>query len=213
MTCCTICATTDRAWEKDSVEIFRCCRIKFRLQPHRMALHVDGPFSGKTSRCARSATPRNRPPRIDAQTGIGYRDTLIASHDGAMAQCSRLATLNEAVTVQGYAQAEMILVDEAQFFDDLVSAVKRFLNNGKTVHVFGLDGDGKQRPFGSVVDLIPLADSVQKLLGLCQICGEPAPFTVTDALIPETQVLIGGNELYSAVCRRHMMEHSGAPSC
>ena len=178
-----------------------------------MALHVVvGPmFSGKSSRCLELARRHRAIGRrvLMLKPELDTRDHLIATHDGSMAQCTRLDRLASAAELSEYDATSMILIDEAQFFEDLVPAVRRFLLDKKTVHVYGLDGDGKQRRFGTVLDLVPLADSVEKLLGLCQLCGAPAPFTVTEEHIPETQILIGGEEIYTPVCRFHLEDFGG----
>ena len=71
-------------------------------------------------------------------------------------------------------RAHHILINEAQFFPDLVSFVKEFLN--KNIYIYGLDGDFKQEKIGYILDLVPLCDSIQKLKAVCD-CGEPAIFS------------------------------------
>ena len=70
----------------------------------------------------------------------------------------------------------------------------------------GLDGDYRQKKFGEVIDCIPMASDVVKLSALCMDCrnGTPGPFTkriVND----DTLELIGGKDLYKAVCRKQLI--------
>lgn len=59
-----------------------------------------------------------------------------------------------------------------------------------------------RRSFGSVLDIIPLANSVTKLTAQCEICGKSAFFTLRKT--QDTQVeLIGGVDVYMPVCRQH----------
>ena len=59
-----------------------------------------------------------------------------------------------------------------------------------------------RRSFGSVLDVIPLADTVTKLTARCGICGKRAFFTLRK--VEETQTeLVGGAEAYMPVCRQH----------
>ncbi len=71
---------------------------------------------------------------------------------------------------------DVIYINEAQFFQDLVPFVKQELSKHKHVHVYGLDGDFKQEMFGTILELIPLCDSYIKLHAICN-CGRPAPFS------------------------------------
>ena len=41
----------------------------------------------------------------------------------------------------------------------------------------GLDGDFKRNQFGSVVDIIPIAEKVKKMSAVCFNCGDEASFT------------------------------------
>lgn len=67
--------------------------------------------------------------------------------------------------------------------------------------------DGR-KSFGSVLDIIPLADSVTKLTARCEVCGKRAFFTLRKT--EETQKeLIGGAEVYMPVCRQHYVSGQG----
>ena len=48
---------------------------------------------------------------------------------------------------------------------------------------------------------MPFCDSVTKLLAVCMMCGDDAPFTARTTHEVEVEV-IGGAEKYSAVCRK-----------
>jgi thymidine kinase len=95
---------------------------------------------------------------------------------------------------------DVIIIDESQFFDDL----RVFVESQETKHVVvvGLDGDYLRKPFGQVLDCIPLADKVTKLTAMCEKCadGTPALFSYRKVL-DKNQVSIGGSNKYSAFCR------------
>ena len=59
-----------------------------------------------------------------------------------------------------------------------------------------------RRRFGSVLDVIPLADSVTKLTSRCELCGKRAFFTLRRTEEMQTE-LIGGAYKYMPVCRKH----------
>jgi thymidine kinase len=93
-------------------------------------------------------------------------------------------------------KAQYILINEAQFYPDLVEFVKEFRH--KNIYVYGLDGDFKQQKMGHILEIIPLCDSVQKLKARCA-CGEEAIFSKrlsneTDQYQPNAQ--------YIPVCRK-----------
>ncbi|KAH9749858.1 pentatricopeptide repeat-containing protein [Citrus sinensis] len=105
----------------------------------------------------------------------------------------------------GYSRIEVdvIGIDEAQFFEDLYDFCREAADHdGKTVIVAGLDGDYLRRSFGSVIDIIPLADSVTKLTARCEFCGKRAFFTLRKTEETKTE-LIGGSDIYMPVCRQH----------
>lgn len=59
-----------------------------------------------------------------------------------------------------------------------------------------------RRSFGSVLDIIPLADSVTKLTARCELCQKRAFFTLRKTEEKQTE-LIGGADVYMPVCRQH----------
>jgi thymidine kinase len=59
-----------------------------------------------------------------------------------------------------------------------------------------------RKSFGSVLDIIPLADSITKLNAQCEICGKNAYFTLRKTQDKQVE-LIGGVDVYMPVCRQH----------
>ena len=146
-----------------------------------------------------------------------YHDTMLSTHDKHMIPCIQTMSLapiwekNASTDVDTenitrhhnqLQSAEVILINEAQFFEDLYPVVVSMLNAGKKVYVSGLDGDFKRNKFGQILDLIPLSDKVTKLTSLCSICknGEPGIFSMR--LTSETQQTLIGSDNYVPVCRK-----------
>jgi len=50
-------------------------------------------------------------------------------------------------------------------------------NNGLVVIIAALDGTFQRKPFGNILNLIPLAETVSKLSAVCIDCGNEAAFT------------------------------------
>lgn len=107
-----------------------------------------------------------------------------------------------------YAEARLIIIEEGQFYSDLVAFVLQAVEvDGKDVVVVGLDGDSERRPFGALLQLVPLADTVTKLTALCKKCGDGTEALFTAALKRgvKPQVHVGGEESYEPLCRRHWL--------
>lgn len=108
-----------------------------------------------------------------------------------------------------YTNAKLVVVEEAQFFADLIPFVLQAVDiDNKHVVVVGLDGDAERRPFGKVLDLIPYADRIQKLTALCHLCADGTPAIFTHAyqdpmIVGQTNV--GSADKYSPMCRKHYL--------
>lgn len=94
---------------------------------------------------------------------------------------------------------DVIAIDEAQFFNDIVEICDKLAEEGKEVLVAGLDGDYRREPFGEILKLIPKAEKVKKLNARCNFCGNKGSFSyrITD----ETKVVVIGKDKYTAACR------------
>ncbi len=97
--------------------------------------------------------------------------------------------------------ANVIGIDEAQFFDeDIVSICRELAGNSCRIIVAWLEKDYQGEPFGIMPELMCEADYVSKLRAICVVCGDPANFT--QRLSKETrQVVIGETDIYEARCR------------
>jgi thymidine kinase len=135
----------------------------------------------------------------------------ICSHDILKSSCIKVKRLSE-ISTELINNADVIVVDEAQFFPDLIdNCVKWCEDYGKDVIVSGLDGDFKRHPFfdGQLLKLIPYADKVTKCRAFCQLCknGTYAYFSWRTS-DNKDQIKIGSVGDYIAVCRKHYYELS-----
>ena len=150
-------------------------------------------------------------PRLDTRTD---RVTVV-SRSGAQHQA---VTVDDSAEIESAAaDADIVAIEEGQFFDDrLPEVVERLASVGKQVIVTGLDRDFRGVPFGAMPRLLALADQVTKLTAICMVCGEPA--TRTQRLIDGVPapadsplIVIGGlgDETYEARCRLHHVVPGG----
>ncbi|XP_029949317.1 thymidine kinase, cytosolic [Salarias fasciatus] len=128
-----------------------------------------------------------------------YSDTGMATHDKYTMEAvpaSCLADVRPAAL-----RACVIGIDEGQFFPDVVEFCEEMANLGKTIIVAALDGTFQRKPFGNILNLVPLAESVVKLHAVCMQCYNEAAYTKRLGAEKEVEV-IGGADKYQAVCRR-----------
>lgn len=136
-----------------------------------------------------------------------YGTRSINTHDMDRVDCVQVAGLGE-ISAESIVSCDVIVIEEAHFF----AGLERFVCNAadahdKDVYVIGLDGSAKRERLGEVCDVIRHADSVSKLLALCRVCGDDAPFTGAYTDIPDDGVLPGGEETYLPLCRKHWLEN------
>jgi len=135
-------------------------------------------------------------PAVDTR----YRNlNEITTHDGDSLPCYTTDSL-DTISPDFLSPFSAIIVDEAQFFKHLVPFAEMTVDTlHKTVCFTGLSGDSDRRPFGEILNLIPLADTVTYLSSMC-VCGRAAHFTKRTQT-GQGQVAIGGAEMYTPQCR------------
>ena len=102
--------------------------------------------------------------------------------------------------------ADVVAIDEAQFFDEgIVDVCNELANQGKRVIIAGLDMDYLGHPFGPMPQLLAIAEEVYKTRAICMKCGRLATysFRIADS---EKQVLLGEKQEYMPLCRTCYME-------
>jgi thymidine kinase len=195
---------------------------------------ICGPmFSGKTEelirRLRRAQIARQKvvvfKPCIDNR----YDETKIVSHSAQRLPSIPIDCISKVhKSLKKLPGAEVVGIDEAQFFDDRVVDVSEELaNRGVRVVVAGLDQDYLGQPFGPIPKLLAVAESITKQLAVCMVCGAPAGRSQrVHARRPEAglgspssvqedqtdQVLVGAAEVYEARCRRCFVRGIDTPS-
>jgi thymidine kinase len=162
-------------------------------------------FSGKTEelirRLRRAQIARQRvqifKPRIDER----YSHDHLVSHSEMRLKSEAVSSADEILQKIDW-RAEVIGVDEAQFFDSkLVQVCNQLADLGKRVVVAGLDKDYLGKPFEPMPQLMAIAEYIEKTLAICMKCGNPANYT--QRLVESSdRVLVGATGTYEARCRR-----------
>lgn len=174
------------------------------MQPH-LEVIVGPMFSGKSEELLR---------RLRRAQIAGYKvmlarpkiDTTKLTHDGTRMDFVYAETIFE-IGIEAVAwQADVVGIDEIQFFPDL-DRIPQFAEL-KTVIVAGLDTTFRYEPFGDVPTLMAYADKLDKLTAVCNKCGADNA-TRTQRLNPDgtpasrtgETVLVGEEDYYEARCR------------
>jgi thymidine kinase len=160
-------------------------------------------FSGKTEELIRRVN-RARIAKVNVEIFSPVADTrydksALVSHNLNSIPSKAVSKAAEILPLAAHIQ--VVGIDEAQFFDEeLPEVVQALANSGVRVIVAGLDMDFKGRPFGTMPQIMAMADSVTKLHAVCVKCGQQAMYSYR--LVPnESQILLGEKESYEARCR------------
>lgn len=135
-------------------------------------------------------------PAID----VRFDEVKIVSHDTNVIQSTPIDNSQKILLLTN--DADVIGVDEAQFFDDQLPAVcDELARRGIRVIVAGLDMDYLGNPFGPMPLILAKADFVTKLHAICMKCGNLANYSYRK--IPnEDQVVLGATDVYEPRCRK-----------
>jgi thymidine kinase len=162
-------------------------------------------FSGKTEelirRLKRARIARQRVLVFKPKIDVRYGKEEVVSHTDVRIECVPVSDASDILGLVG--DAQVVGIDEAQFFDDnLVPVVEQLADEGIRVVVAGLDLDYRGQPFGPIPQLLAVAEYLTKTLAVCTVCGAPA--NRSQRLVHrDSRVLLGASESYEARCRRH----------
>jgi len=135
-------------------------------------------------------------PSIDTR----YSETKVVSHDANSIDAIPIKDINSIIdNIDG---VNVIGIDEAQFFSaDIIKICRTLADNGIRVIVAGLDMDFTGKPFGSMPQLMAIADDVLKVHAICVKCGSLAQFSHRTSG-GKNLVVIGETDHYEPLCRK-----------
>jgi thymidine kinase len=165
-------------------------------------------FSGKTTELQREyhewSSINKKPLCINYSEDNRYGDNYnsMYNHNEFGVECIKVQKLEE-VNIDLINNVEIILINEGQFFSDLIEYCQLWCEKyGKHIIVCGLDGDFQRKPFGKILDLIPLADSFEKLTAYCKKCSDGTKAVFTHRKTTESEQVVIGASNYEALCRK-----------
>lgn len=160
-------------------------------------------FSGKTEellrRVNRARIARQRVEIYKPVIDTRYSEDEVVSHD-SNAVISTPVENSQAILLLS-SEADVVGIDEAQFFDDgLVDVCNQLADAGKRVIIAGLDMDFKGNPFGPMPALCAIAEDVTKVHAICVRCGNLAHISHR-IVAGDKQVMLGELQEYEPLCR------------
>ncbi len=165
-------------------------------------------FSGKTEelirRLKRAAIARQKIELFKPSVDVRYSNTDVVSHDRTALRSTPVENSSSILLLAG--DADVIAVDEAQFFDEgLTDVCNQLANQGRRVVIAGLDMDYLGHPFGPMPQLLAIADDVYKTRAICVRCGNLANYSYRTAT-GDKLILLGEMHEYEPLCRKCYLE-------
>ena len=147
-------------------------------------------------------------PKLDNRDG----ERTVSSRCGLTAECAFVEEL-DSIDVSAY---DCLIVDEAQFLTK--AQVERLVRVVDEMNVpviaYGLRADFQGNFFEGSLWLMAWADTIEEIKTVCW-CGRKAIWNarLQDGRVVKTgrQFMLGGNESYVALCRRHWAEGKIGP--
>ena len=160
-------------------------------------------FSGKTEelirRIRRAQFANQKIAMFKPCIDVRYSDEDVVSHDSKHIRSFPVDSPEKMLELAK--GADVVGVDEAQFFDEsLVGVAQRLAGSGVRVIIAGLDTDFLGKPFGPMPALMAVAEDVQKVHAICVKCGSPAQFSHRLSK-SSSLVELGEKDIYEPLCR------------
>lgn len=160
-------------------------------------------FSGKTEelirRLKRSQFAKQKIETFKPDMDTRYDDFKVVSHQGNEIISKPIKRSKDILNLSS--GAEVVGIDEAQFFDtDLPAVVEELANRGVRVILAGLDLDYTGKPFGPMPQLLAIAEYVTKVHAICLSCGDLA-YVSHRKINDQNLVMLGETDSYEPLCR------------
>ncbi|MFZ6010323.1 MAG: thymidine kinase [Bacteroidota bacterium] len=165
-------------------------------------------FSGKTEelirRLNRAIIAKQKVEIFKPVIDKRYHEQHIVSHNENEIRSTPINFASDILLLAG--DSDVVGIDEAQFFDDaIVDVCNTLANQGKRVIAAGLDMDYEGKPFGSMPNLLAVAEFVTKVHAICAQTGELASFSFR-LIDNNEQVMLGETGEYEARSRKAFLE-------
>lgn len=150
-------------------------------------------------------------PSIDDRYGVGKITSRIGIDREAIIIDSEMNILDYYLAEEAKQHVDCILIDECQFLKkhhviELATIVDQY---NCPVLTYGLKNDFRNELFEGSYYMLVYADKIEEIKTICH-CGRKATMVarVVDGKMAKAgeQIVIGGNDMYVSLCRKHYME-------
>ncbi len=171
-------------------------------------------FSGKTEelirRLKRAKIAKQKVEIFKPMVDKRYHELNIVSHDANQIHSTPIPASTNLLLFSN--EVDVIGIDEAQFFDsELPNVCEQLANSGTRIIAAGLDMDFMGKPFGTMPQLLAIADYITKVHAICMNCGDLASHSFRTTK-DEALILLGERDSYIPLCRscfvKEMKRHS-----
>ena len=142
----------------------------------RIELIIGCMFSGKSSELSRRVRLQHIAQKsvlhikFDVEKMNGKHDkevkfVALNDRESNVENCTKLADLGNK-----YLEFDVIGVDEAHYFDDLVEFCENVANSGRKCVVSATQGNFERNKFPQIIALIPKCEKIKKLQAICKLC-------------------------------------------
>jgi thymidine kinase len=143
-----------------------------------------------------------------------YSDTTISTHDKIQIPCVHGENLSDISDIlnddltEEFENSNVILINEGQFFKDIVLWVKKAVDiYKKRIYICGLDGDFQRLQFNNWLgELIPFCDKITKLTSICGKC-KISYAIFTHRITREIKQEVIGIDNYIPLCRKCYLQN------
>lgn len=133
-------------------------------------------------------------PKIDDR----FANEAVISRKGYKLEAIGINNIEE---IKNY-DADVYIIDEFQFLKGDLAELNRLAQKGKKFYISGLNLTSERKPFGKMGDLLCMADNVQMLTAVCEVCrNDNAIYTYFKGDSKTGDVLVG-DDCYMPVCRK-----------
>ncbi|MFN3940189.1 MAG: thymidine kinase [Chitinophagales bacterium] len=160
-------------------------------------------FSGKTEelirRLKRARITKQKVEIFKPDIDTRYDVNQIVSHDENFIQSTTVSHSGNILFMSD--MADVIGIDEAQFFDEgIIDVCRQLALKGVRVVIAGLDMDYTGKPFGPMPHLLAIADYITKVHAICVRCGHIANYSYR-LVKNDAQIMLGEKKEYEPLCR------------
>ena len=178
----------------------------------QLIINTGSMFSGKTTELLRQGKRHLRSGQnvlfIKPDMDTRYSDNKVVSHTGDYTEALSIPINSLLFDLEEVQDADVILVDEVQFFNvGIAEQLNTLASEGKVIYASGLDMTFDRVPFKTTMELMAYADVVNKFKAVCSNCGENAYISASKNKLTGSYIDIGADDKYTPLCRECYQEH------